>query len=124
MRDFRKQAFAALKAYVERGESAIFLFERNKLDKAERMLMRRKAAFHNFRVADQLAYDQGFDSSRDQQMIEIAQAASRVDNELKQVILDLTADAKRELKQTVRTRQNINRYRSRFKLSPAIEHAV
>lgn len=54
MSAFVKQVEAALKAYVERGREALALLEQGEYDAADELLTWRKAAFHNFRMADSL----------------------------------------------------------------------
>ena len=50
-----QQVRASLQAYLDRGEKALQLLKNRDWDRGLKLLKKRKAAFHNFRVASELS---------------------------------------------------------------------
>ncbi len=55
MRDFAHQAHRALEIYLSRGQQALQSARLGDVDRVNELLAQRRAAFHNFRVADAIA---------------------------------------------------------------------
>ncbi len=115
MRDYAKQAKAALSAYLERGKDALNLLRAERYDETLEILKRRTAAFHNFRVADVLLREQGvFPVALENELRLMWKQIENVDKELKVKLVDASEEFRKELSSLIHSKQKIGRYHSGY----------
>ena len=124
MRQYKEQAVKALEVYCARGEAALDALLRDDLPTAEQLLLKRKAAFHNFRVADQLALDQGFDSSQDPVAIELVKKSQILDRRIEVEMRKAQNSTLSKLKKYTSSRKNIGKFRSTLKSSSSFQQTI
>ena len=112
MQNFPKQAKRALRAYMERGEEAIQKAAAGDLASFEDVLRWRKAAFHNFRVADALAQRDGEDIASDPDVQEMWTTIQGVDERLRDTLLELHTQTGSQIQRMSAAPQKLGRYHS------------
>jgi len=112
MRDFIRQARVALQVYLDRGRVALECLDRGDLTSLEPLLRSRSAAFHNFRAADALALQSGYDIAQDAEMALNFGEWRDVDDRLAAGLVVAREATEVEIIKVTSVRQKMSKYRS------------
>ena len=112
MRDFAKQARAALSVYLQRGATALAHFESGDVDSALETLRMRKAAYLNYRAGDVILLKQGIDIALESEVVVTINKIKEVDSVLQVRIEEARVKAESDLARIVNHRSKLGRYRS------------
>jgi hypothetical protein len=112
MRKFQEQVEAALKVYLDRGMKALALVEERDLDGLDDLLRRRRAAFHNYRVADAFLLADGIDIQSEPYFLDLLSQIATVDQRLKKEMENARRDSLLELRNCAIARRKITKFRS------------
>ena len=119
MPDFAEQARVALRSYLARGEEALAAED---IDLLLDRLQARTAAFHNFRVADHRALQEGHDLGSDTEMQQLWQKAQSLEGDLAQVITGARDEVRSGLTKVRKLKRSIGLYHSGQMRSPKFQH--
>jgi len=124
MQDYLKQAYFALVAYFERGEKALAYIQSGKTNRFERMMNRRKAAYHNFRAAEAILADQGIHVHDQDELAKLWVKAKQVDDGIIEVLSEMKLRIQGELGHVNNAKNGISKYRSGKNIRSALIQAV
>jgi hypothetical protein len=106
------RALKALKVYVERGELSLQLLLEDRIEEADAILDKRRAAFYNFRALDHLARKEGYAIEAEIRLKKLVDVARAQDQLLMGKLQVLLTDQKEQLGQIKRAMAALKHYRS------------
>ena len=124
MSNLAEQAKRVLEVYLARGESALRLLRSGNVDEALIHLRNRKAAFHNFRVVEARAADQGQTLSSDPSFAGLLSQLQSVDKHLKDEMEKARGSAAEQARKLSAARRKIGKYRSTEETLSRFEQSV
>lgn len=124
MSNLAEQAKRVLEVYLERGESALRALRSGDVEQALIHLRNRKAAFHNFRVVEARAGDQGEVLSRHPSFAGLLSQLQSVDIHLKDEMERARKSAAEQARKLSAARRKIGKYRSTEETLSRFEQSV
>ena len=112
MRDFVQQTKTALEVYVERGKQALRVLDQEKYEDFFECLNWRKAAYHNFMVADVSARKSGYDIAQDTNMKRVVDEMRYINAELEKTAKEHRKLLEEQLGKTRKTRMVLGGYKN------------
>jgi hypothetical protein len=124
MRDYSRQAITALRTYLERGKQILRFLGDGHYEKADVLLRKRKAAFHNFRVADVLASVNQEHLQAEPEMLLLWRLIQAQNVELNNALERSGEKTKESLLAIRESRQKLRKYHSGTSDNNNIQHSV
>lgn len=112
MSKYAHHAKHAMRKYLERGLVARTLIAENKMDELCELLQTRNAAFHNFRVFDALAQQDGIDIQNDPEVLDMWQQLGGLEKILEEEMGGFLQTVNGQLKKIKSSRKTLGNYKS------------
>lgn len=113
MHDFYKQVEMSLLAYHHRGNTVLSLLHQGLIDKAAVVMRARKAALHNFRVADSILGDEIAPFLQSNKWKNLWEQIAKQDKKIELILLQQQKKFTNEMTKVQKERIQIVKYRSR-----------
>lgn len=112
MKDFAKNVQKCLSIYLYRGRHALESLNKDDLEEVDFILRQRLAAYYNFKVADKIACDNGYDIGKDVNMENNINEIFLINKTLEERIANKLSFLKNEIINTSDSRFKISKFRS------------